>query len=237
VLSLASSIADAETVVVAVEDKDYAPYYIWVDGEPKGPCVEIAAGAIRQMGAEVEFARMPWTRVLKSVETQRVDAGLCGTKTDERSVYSHYPDEPLLNYDATLFVRADSALTTSDPEALAGKSFGLVKGYSYAGIDDGLEAGGMTRVEATGRESLIKLLTLGRVDTVLDAILPVFADARRLGVEGQVRPLLPSLAETPGYLFFSRKPGHDALASRFSAALMAFKATPEYLEIKALYGL
>jgi polar amino acid transport system substrate-binding protein len=236
-LSLASSVAAAETIVVGVEDKDYEPYYFWVDGKPEGPCVEIAAGAIQQMGAEVEFARMPWTRVLKSVKTKRVDAGLCGTKTDERAAFSHYPDEPLLNYDATLFVRTDSPLTTSDPATLAGKTFGLVKGYSYAGVDDGLESDGMTRVEATGRESLIKLLTLGRVDTVLDAILPVLADARRLGVEGQVRPLLPSLAKTPGYLFFSRKPGHDALAKRFSAALTEFKSTSAYLDIKARYGL
>ena len=236
-IALASYQAQAETIVVAVEDKDYTPYYTWVDGKPEGPCVEIAAGAIGQMGAEVKFARMPWTRVLKSVETMRVDAGLCGTKTDERAAFSHYPEEPLLNYDATLFVRTDSVLSTSDPEALAGKTFGLVKGYSYGGVDDGLEARGMIRVEATGRESMIKLLTLGRVDTVLDAILPLLADARRMGVENQVRPVLPSLAETPGYLFFSRKPGHDALAERFSAALSEFKKTPEYLDIKARYGL
>ncbi|UWQ29272.1 ABC transporter substrate-binding protein [Leisingera sp. M523] len=230
-------LAFAETIFVAVEDKDYTPYYVWIDGQPKGPCVEIAAGAIRHMGAEVEFVRMPWTRVLKFVKTQRVDAGLCGTKTDEREDFSHYPDEPLLNYDATLFVRMDSGLTISDPEALTGKTFALVKGYSYGGIDDGLEMAGMTRVEATGRESMIKLLTLGRVETVLDTTLPFLADARRLGIEDQVRPLLPSLAETPGYLFFSRKPGHDALSNRFSEALTEFKTTPKYLAIKQRYGL
>jgi len=95
----------------------------------------------------------------------------------------------------------------------------------------------MIRIETPSRESLIKLLLIGRVETVLDSILPFLADARRLGVTDQVRALLPSLAETPGYLFFSRKPGHDALARRFSAALTAFKETPEYDAIKERYGL
>ncbi|MEW9921819.1 substrate-binding periplasmic protein [Marimonas sp. MJW-29] len=236
-IALAHAPVQAQTIVVAIEDKDYAPYYTWVDGKPEGPCVEITAGAIRLMGAEVEFARMPWTRVLNSVETMRADAALCGTKTDERISFSHYPDEPLLNYDVTLFVRSDSELTTSDPEALSDKTFALVKGYSYASIDDRLEEEGMIRVEATGRDSLIKLLMLGRVDTILDSRLPVFTDAKRLGFEGQARALSPSLAETPAYLFFSRKPGYEALASRFSAALEEFKSTPEYDVIQQRYGL
>lgn len=235
VLSFVS--AAAETIVIAIEDKNWVPYYTWVDGKPHGPCPEIAAGAIRHMGSEVEFVRVPWVRVVQSVERQKVDAGLCGTKTAKREAFSHYPDEALLNYDATLFVRADSPLKDSNMSGLSGKSFGLIKGYTYGGVDDDLEADGMVRIETPNRESLLKLLVLGRVDTVLDSLLPVIFDAERLGVKGQVRAILPSIAETPGFLFFSKKPGHDELAKRFSQALKNFKATPEYLGIKEKYGL
>lgn len=223
--------------MIAVEDKDWSPYYIWVDGQARGACPEIAAGAVRQMADEAEFVRYPWARVLQSVELRKVDAGLCGTRTDERAAYSHYPDEALLNYDATLFVRADSGLQSSAMTGLRGKSFALVKGYNFGEVDADLEAGGMIRIETPGRESLMKLLLLGRVDTVLDSRLPFPADARQQGVTDRVRALSPSLAETPGYLFFSRKPGHDALARRFSVALSAFKETPDYRAIKARYGL
>lgn len=232
-----SASGQAETIVVGIEDKDYAPYYVWVEGEPQGPCPVIAAGAIRKMGAELEFVRLPWVRVLKSVESKRVDAGLCGTKTDERAAYSHYPEEPLLSFDATLFVRSDSPLVGSDISGLTGKSFGLIKGYNYGGVDDDLEASGMTRIEANNRESLLKMLDIGRIDTLLDSTLPVLAEAKEMGIVGEVRPLPPSLAETPGYLFFSRKPGHDELTERFSAALREFKTTEEYLSIKERYGL
>lgn len=226
----------AEPVAVAVEDKDYSPYYVWVDGEPTGPCVEIARGAFEQMGVEVEFLRFPWSRVLKSVEEREVDAGLCGTRTAKREAYSHYPDEPLLHYDATLFVRADAPFEGSDDSNLTGKSFALVRGYNYAGVDEALEEAGMVRVEAASRESLWKLLLLGRVDTVLDSILPMVADTRRMGVADEIRILLPSLAETPGYVFFSRKPGHEELAREFSDALRAYKTSAAYEAIREDFG-
>jgi polar amino acid transport system substrate-binding protein len=229
-------LAHAETITVAIEDKNWSPYYVWVDGEPHGPCPEIAAGAIRHMGAEVEFVRVPWVRVLLSVQRQTVDAGLCGTENSERSAYSHYPEEPLLSYDATLFVLTDSPLQNSDIKGLKGRTFGLIKGYTYGDVDKALEDQGMVRREVNDREALFQLLIRGRLDAVLDSVLPTFADARKLGVHAQIRPLFPSLSETPAYLFFSRKPGHDELAKRFSDALKEFKGTDAYDSIRERYG-
>jgi polar amino acid transport system substrate-binding protein len=226
----------ADTITVAIEDKDWKPYYFWVDGKPQGACVDIAAGAIRHMGAEVEWARMPWARVLQEVERKTVDAGLCGAFTDERAAYSHYPDEPLLSFDATLFVRQDSPIQTSDRARLKGKSFGTIKGYNFGDVDKMLVSEGMIHIEVLDRGRLLKLLSIGRVDMILDSIMPTFADSRALGYDGQVRILLPSLSETPGHLFFSRKPGHAAMAERFSSALQEFKATPAYDAIRAKFG-
>ena len=87
--------------------------------------------------------------------------------------------------------------------------------------------------EFAGRNRDIK----GRMDLMLDSVLPTISDARRLGVYAQIRPLFPSLTESPGYLFFSQKPGHEDLAKRFSAALKEFKGTDAYVTIKERYGL
>jgi polar amino acid transport system substrate-binding protein len=230
-------LAQAETIRVAIEDKDWVPYYIWTDGKPLGPCPEIAAGAIRQMGFEVEFVRVPWARVLLEVERETVDAGLCGTKNSDRAAYSHYPEEPLLSYDATLFVRTDSPHQNADITGLKGKTFGIIKGYNYGDVDTELEKQGLIRLEARDREALLKLLIKGRLDMVLDSALPTYADARKLGLHAQIRPLFPSLSETPAYLFFSQKIGHDDMAKRFSDALKKFKDTEKYDSIRERYGL
>lgn len=233
---LTSALVYAETITIAVEDKNYVPYYLWVDGKPQGLCVDVAEGTVRQMGDEVEFIRVPWVRVLLEVERKTVDAGLCGTKNSERAAYSHYPEEPITSFDATLFVRADSPLQSSNIDGLSGQTFGLVKGYNYGELDKDLERQGLIRLEARDREALFRLLIKGRLDLMLDSVLPTISDARKLGVYAQIRPLFPSLSESPGYLFFSQKPGHEELAKKFSAALKEFKGTDAYNTIMERYG-
>ena len=236
IVFLSQQITQAERISVAVENKDWVPYYVWENGRPSGPCPEIAEGALQQMGVEVNFVGVPWARVLLEVEQQSVDAGLCGTKTPERAAFSYFPIEPLLSYDATLFVRSDSALENSDPSTMKGMTFGSIKGYNYGGVDVSLEQMGMTRLNANDREALLSNLINGRLGVVLDSKLPTMADARRLGIEAKIRPLVPSLSETPAYLFFSYRDGHDELAKRFSEALRQFKTTDEYRAILDRYG-
>lgn len=224
-----------EAVVVAVEDKDYSPYYTWEGDTVRGPCRDIVVGAFDVLEYDVEFVAIPWIRALKMVQDGTVDAALCATRTEEREAYAVFPDEALLSYDATLFVRDDSPLQTADAEALRGKSFAVVKGYSFGGVDSWLEENGMIRQEATTRESLVQVLLAGRVDTVLDTRLPMFHDLERMGVADQVRRLTPSLSETPGYLMFGNHGESGELARAFSEALAVFKNTPEYREIAERY--
>ena len=237
-LAFACGPAFAQTVVtVAVENKDYTPYYTWEDGAVAGPCGDLVVGAFDRIGYTVEFVSAPWVRVLKMIEDGVVDAALCATRTENREAYAVFPDEALLSYDATLFVQSASPLAQADLEALKGRSFGMVKGYTFAGIDDRLEAIGMIRQETTTRESLVQVLVAGRVDAVLDTRLPFFDDAERLGVADAVRALAPSLSETPGYLMFSDRNGGADLAQAFSDALVAFKQTDAYEGIAARYRL
>jgi len=238
VLALACPAATAQNVVeVAVEDKDYTPYYTWEDGELGGPCRDIVVGTFETLGYQVDFVSAPWVRVLKLVEDGAVDAALCATKTEDREAYAVFPDEALLSYDATLFVRTDSALQGADPATLAGGTFAMVKGYTFAGVEDGLENAGMIRQETTTRESLVQVLIAGRVDAVLDTRLPFFHDAESLDVSDEVRALSPSLSETPGYLMFSDRDGGKDLARAFSDALARFKQTEGFTAIAARYRL
>lgn len=110
----------------------------------------------------------------------------------------------------------------------------------------------MSRIETPNRDALLKLLVLGRVDSVMgsrrlgqqasgtasvwDSRIPILYDAERLDLEGEARPLYPPLASTPTYLLFSQAPGNQELSQQFSEALKAYKLTPEYAEIRETYG-
>lgn len=233
----ASQTGAQETVSVAVEDKDYFPYYYWSDDGLEEPCGDITTAVFAAMGYVVVFESAPWTRAIRMVEEGTIDAALCATETVERNAFARFPDEPLLSYDVTLFVQADSPLQFSSLGGLFGLSFGVVAGYSFGGDDDMLEAGGMIRQETSSRESLVQVLLAGRVDAILDSRLPIMADAERLGAEGELRALRPSLSETPAYLMFSDKDGAEDLVHAFSEELISFKKTLAYREIADRYGL
>ena len=233
---LFSTSAAAQTLTIAIEDKDFAPYTMVRDGQAEGACAEIAEATLDRMGAKVEYVSVPWSRVLLYVEKQKVDAALCGTISIERDSYSYYPDEALLHYDATLFVAETSDIDSFDLSALAGKTFGAVIGYSYQGAAVELQEQGMIRHDAYDRESLVRLLLAGKIDAVLDSVEPMQRVTARLDVSDQIRPIEPKLRYAPAYLFFSRKPGNEAFAVEFSAALKEFKETPEYWEIQAKFG-
>lgn len=115
-----------DVVTVAVEDKDYSPYYVWGDDGLEGPCGDITMAVLATMGHDVVFEPAPWTRVIRMLEDDLVDAALCATETVERLAFAQFPDEPLLSFDATLFVRADSPLQSSSLGGLFGLSFGVV---------------------------------------------------------------------------------------------------------------
>lgn len=236
-LFLATTTFAQDLVLIAAEDADWTPYYMWEDGVLNGACAEIAAGAFKTMGVEVEFQRVPWTRVLKSVQNKTVDGGLCATKSAEREAYAIYPEEHLLNYDSTLFVRVDSEIEVFDAATLRGRSFATVKGYAFGGADQALINYGMVRREANNRDSLLKVLMARRVDMVLDSTLPLQVDAERLALNDQIRALEPSVSSSPGYIMFSNKAGQDALVSAFTKALVAFKATDEYRDIAQKYNI
>lgn len=233
---VATPLAWAQTITVAVENKDFAPYTTWSGKTAGGACAEIVEGAVRQMGGTVEYVGVPWSRVLWMVQRQKVDAALCGTFSEDRAAYSFYPQERLLDYDATVFVRSASRVRQLDAGTATGLTFGVIIGYSYSGADQELERMGMIRREVLSRDILLRHLVSGKLDTALDSVLPVKAEMTRLGLKGKIRALTPSLRKTPAYLFFSRRDGHEALAQRFSEALKAFKETPDYLEIAERYG-
>lgn len=236
VVWLVSLSAAAQTVTIAVEDKDFAPYTMVRDGKATGACAEIAEATLERMGAKAEYVSVPWSRVLLYVENQKVDAALCGTSGHNRDTYSHYPDEALLYYDATLFVANGSDIEDLQPATLSGKTFGTIIGYSYQGAGDELERLGMTRQDTYDREGLIRQLLAGKVDAVLDSVEPMQRVSARLNVSDQIRSITPKLRYAPAYLFFSKKPGNEDFAAAFSNALKDFKETPEYWDIQDRFG-
>ncbi len=194
--------ARADTIVVAMENQDWYPYYHTRDGAPGGVCVEAARGAMARLGHDKDFRPMPWARLLASLEAGRVDAALCGTRNAERERYAVFPSQPLARFDVSMIVPRESEI--GGREGVVGKVMGLVRGYSYSGVETTLLDLGAQGHAFTHHDNVIQALAVGRVDFTIDSVLPFFDRAQRLGLAHEFRIIRPPLRESHGYLMIGK---------------------------------
>lgn len=157
--------------IVYAPDPSFPPFeYIDSSGKAVGITPDILRIISSQLGVPVKIAHYTtWSKVLEAVKSGEVDLLGTLTKTPEREKYLTFSD-PYLSVPYVLFVRQDTA-GVDGMDSLAGRRFGVVKGY---GINNWLAANhpGLTPVEvATASEGLTRLST-GELDAMLET-LPV----------------------------------------------------------------
>jgi len=123
--------------------------YLDEEGVARGIAVEIVDRVFSELGVDYEMHFVPWTRVIKGVETGDADASLSTSYSLERSEFLYYPDEAK-NYvegpfppaivtvsDTVFFVRkqgGDSAVKFNTPEEIVeyGYRVGVISGFYSA---------------------------------------------------------------------------------------------------------
>lgn len=225
----------AEPFVIAVEDKDWDPYYLWRDGNVSGVCVDLANQILKKVGRTVKFVPRPWVRVLHEVKTKKVDAGLCGSRTDDRLTWAHFVDESIFDYGVTLFLAKNSNLYKNQSTDFSGKIIGILRGYSYVGAKKFVTEKGASLHAFNTRKAIILNMVRGRIDGAVDDVFPFMPIVNQLGHSDKVIAY-QTVSENAAYLFLSMKPAYEDLAAQLSQVLIKFKKNPEYKKLLNRYG-
>lgn len=225
----------AEEPLVIVTDP-WPPYTVEIDGDIRGTDVEITQAVFRQLGIPVNIQFYPWKRCLMMVETQKADAILDASITPERQAFLYFPDEPVSEGITVFFIKKGRTIPFTALDDLNGLRVGAGLGYSYC--DDIDQASFMEHAERVPTlEQNFKKLLADRLDVVVEVDAVGYFTAKQMGILDQIT-IIPHASYCQGgnYLAFSKKSGHDQLASQFSTALQAFKLTDEYTHILQTYG-
>ena len=225
----------AKPFVIAVENKDWDPFYQWRNGKVSGACIDLARVILKNVGYEARFIPRPWSRGLHEVKAKKVDAGLCGNLNEDRSKWAHFPEEPMFVYDVTLFSTPSSSLLKSRLKDLKGKIFGVLRGYSFAGAEKILAENGASVHPFNSRKAIILNMVKGRIDGAMDGRYPFLPVAKKMGYEGKV-VAFRQLNQASAYLFLSQKPGYKRLAKSLSTMLRRIKSASAFRELLDQYG-
>lgn len=230
-----------ETVIVVRGDGDYPPYEMMGDQKLIGAHIELIEAAAKEVGVEVEFQSVAWSRALEMARRGMADAVSFASKTADREHYLLFDDgnvESVFSYG--FFARRDDDKAIEwqgELSHLQPYKIGVLRNYAYP--ETFLEFAGLQRIEHVGNnEILLRALFNKRIDLLIGGTVEVQSAARAIGVADRLRLLQPTFGHKSSYLAFSRaKPGHLALSLRFAAAFGRLKSNGTYQRIQAKYGL
>lgn len=183
------------------------------DGVARGPVCAIVREALGRAGYRTDIDIVPWQRALVLVKQGQADGIFAASKTEERTGFLIYPDEPL--YTARVVIVADAAKDLRmdrDGTGTDGLVVGMLKGGSHGQkLEDFLRNARFERIDRFPLQKQGALMTLhGRQDAfiIVDAVLPHFKTL--LGQDHCLEivktpcgdPFI--IDEIPGYLAFSK---------------------------------
>lgn len=213
----------------------WEPYGYMENEKPAGFEIETFLAVTRKMGIQVEFRHLPWKRCLYVMANQAADVVISALKVKDRETYLIFPEEPISISRTALFTTADRKVVYDGScESIQDYTIGVIGGFSYGPDFDACRL--LKKDESVNSSAVLAKVLLGRNDLGIDNMAVIRSLARKDGSLDRIRFLLPLVHSENLYAAFSRKPGHDRLAERFSKALSEFKASGAYGRILQQYG-
>jgi len=203
---------------VRVLINDAPPYRIvqTTDGVSvySGIYVDILRLVAEQAGLQLEFSELPFARAFRVMEAGGADVMLGPNRSAEREAYLQYLEPPLprepkifLQYRLTSPIRAY--------DDLSGRSIAVLRGARYFDRFDADTT--LNRMPVDDYVSALRLVTMGRVDTVVIPELQALWLLRQTGLPLQIAPYRERGRDS--YIVLSRASPLMAQRARIEAAL------------------
>ena len=219
----------------------FEPFQMKAETQVSGLDVDLFVEAAKDAGCTVAFKEAPWARLLKEIETGKMDAAMGASITPERQAFANF-SESYRQDEFVLFVRAGEVdqVGAAGLKAMVGKSFklGTVRDYAYGDEFDALKKHpdfAKQIDEAAGTEINIRKLISKRLDGFIENRFVTAAVARKENAGDKIAPHPVSVSTDPVYFMFSKKSVPEATVAAINAALAKMKNDGRYNQIVAKY--
>ncbi|MBV1879800.1 MAG: transporter substrate-binding domain-containing protein [Pseudomonadales bacterium] len=233
IISLLVLAGQAQAKTLQILTMENAPYSFTQDDEVKGIGVELVREAFRRMNQPVQVSIAPWARAMEQIRSGVVDGLFNVYRTPERELFAEY-SEVLQDETSVLFVRKDSQIEyNGNLGALSEYIFGAIRGYSYGGTYDKAVAEGVVKnIEfVTLTEQSLRMLVMKRIDVAPSGRHVGKYYLYQLGLQDDVRKLMPALETVPTYLIFPKKNHSASIRLQFNEALQSMRDDGTYENI------
>ena len=226
----ATPVLGREMLLIAMQDVDFAPYQYFEDNEMRGIHIEMIQGVANQLNYDIEFVRLPWNRLVRVVESGKVDGlSYMGSHQPDTGDFTWFHGGNALSVTASrLMVTKQSKLKFNGQlSEFDGKVIGVLRGFQYGG--QVLENAKFEIIAADGVEHLKLLLDRGRIDAAI-VMQSEWINYKKNGSD-KYKILSRPVATIWVYLGFSKAKYGELFSHEFSIAMQEFLNTSEYQNI------
>ncbi|WP_157678292.1 substrate-binding periplasmic protein [Oleiphilus messinensis] len=234
----AGSDANTKNLSAALAEADYPPFY-FVDDKDRlsGISIDVLEYIAPKLGYSIDYKRLSWPRVLKSLELGSVDMVTTFFNTGERATHVVYTGVPHA-VESNHFIALSSTTVTytgnlSDMESL---SIGTIRGYSYGQTFD--DADFLKKVPVLDEPTLVRMLFASRFEIAVGNPFAVKLQVKRQGYQRELRVIEPPIDVSPIYMGVSRKHTEAlGIAAELTSAIVKFRNADQYKKLLQKYGM
>lgn len=216
------------------------PPFSWDDGEKmRGLLIDSLTEALeKRMGIPTVHTGYPWKRAQHLVRLNMADA-FCTVPTDERRQYTLISGVPTVLATFTLFVKRESPAGLALRHAtslddLTGFRVGHYLGSGWA--KKNLKGRNLDLQEASTLDAALAMLSVGRVDVVIDTSQVIRYRIKELGMQPKIEELPQILDQAPFSLCIGRESEHAELLPEFEKAMQSVHDDGTYGRLAGAYS-
>ena len=227
--------------IIGVNERDIYRYKdergAWV-----GKDIEIVKAVFRRTPYKFKIISMPWSRVLKNIESGAIDMTIAAGTSPERQEYALFSNQPFRYSHYMLFVHKSKLDLFQSSTALAdltskniliGALRGAIYSDSYSELLKNKEF--VERLAFIGNDQKLSSFILkGRVDAYIDSEIEALYYLLKLpNYSSNIVPLfrITTDEDAKSYIMFSKKTGSQTLVNEFDGALKELHESGEYEQI------
>lgn len=228
--------AEATSLRLATEGA-YPPFnFTGPDGKLTGFDVEIGEALCAEMNVTCTWGTQEWDGMIPGLVSGKYDAIIASMSITEERLEQISFSRSYYNTPSTIAVPKDSSITEITPEALDGLLIGAQGGTTHSVVAEEIYSDSDVSLYPTSEEYKLDIEN-GRLDAVIDdlGVLQSWVDSEA-GACCKIIGSLPIQPELHGQgIGVGVRKGEEALADRFTAAILAIRENGTYKRINDKY--
>ncbi len=221
---------------ISIATNHYPPF-VYKDFPEKGFFSQIINDCFKEMGFNVKYIYVPWTRCEYMVEYGQIFAAMPFTSTVTRNPYAMFSENVMdENSQKVISLKKISDKSSVKISDLSGKKIGAISGYYYI---DWLDKNKISYDLTYGDDLAVRKLFENRYEAVIVNIFYAMEEVNKNYSERKLEIKIydiPELYVSYSLMVSKKFPGSSAILNDFNYELKKYKKSKQYADIIKTYN-